>query len=130
MYIKKPFEHDEKELKGADGRRSIRRRHLIYYLRVWDFKTKKLLGHIVDITTEGLMLISDKPIELNKEFNLEMQWYDDSGETKKICFKAESRWEHQDVNASFYDTGFIILDHEEEVFAPICEIINEFGFNN
>lgn len=130
MYIKKPFEHNERELKGVDGRRSTRRRHLIYYLRVWDSDTKKLLGHVVDITTEGLMLISDEPIELNKSFNLEMQWHDDSGETKKICFKAESRWKHKDVNAAFYDTGFIILNHEEEIFSPIREIIDEFGFND
>ena len=130
MYIKKPFEHEEKEIKGVDGRRSIRRRHLIYYLRVWDFDAKKLLGHVVDITTEGLMLISDKPIELKKKFNLEMQWHDDGGETKEICFEAESRWKHKDVNAAFYDTGFIILNHEEKILAPICAIINEFGFND
>jgi len=127
MYTKKPFEN---EIKGVDGRRSIRRRHLIYYLRVWDDDTKKLLGHIVDITTEGLMLVSDQPIELNKKFNLEMQWHDSDGETKQICFEAESRWEHKDVNASFYDTGFIILNQAAEMLTPIREIIDEFGFDD
>ncbi len=43
---------------------SIKRRHLIYYLRVWNNKEDKVLGHVVDITTEGLMLISEQEIPL------------------------------------------------------------------
>jgi len=130
MYVKKPFEHDEDEIQGVNGRRAIRRRHLIYYLRVWDSDTKKLLGHVVDITTEGLMLISDEPIELNKLFNLEIQWQGEDDKVKHICFEAESRWECKDVNASFYDTGFKILDQAAEVLTPIRDVIGEYGFND
>ncbi len=129
MYIKKPFEHDDQAVKGVDGRRSIRRRHLIYYLRVWDVDTKKMLGHVVDITTEGLMLISDQPIELNKKFNLEMQWQNEEG-TNRINFSAESRWDHNDINVHFYDTGFVILNQVADVLDPIRELIDEYGFND
>jgi len=129
MYIKKPFEHDDQDIKGVDGRRSIRRRHLIYYLRVWDADTQKMLGHIVDITPEGLMLISDQPIELNKKFNLEMQWQDE-GETRRISFSAESRWSHKDINVRFYDTGFMILNRVAGALDPIRELIDEYGFND
>jgi len=130
MYIRKLFDNKDKEIEGANGRRAIRRRHLIYYLRVWDRDTKALLGHIVDITTEGLMLVSEKPIELNKRFNLEMCWQSDDGEAKYICFEAESRWEDRDVNASFYDTGFKIMDQAAEILTPIRDVIDEYGFND
>jgi len=130
MYIRKSPSNKNSELKGVNGRRTIRRRHLIYYLRVWNTDTKKLLGHVVDITTEGLMLVSDKPIELNKNFNLEVQWQGNDGEVNRICFEAESRWEDRDVNASFYDTGFKILDQAAEVLTPIREVIDEYGFND
>ena len=129
MYIKKSLGDKKVELEGVNGRRTIRRRHLIYYLRVWDAETKQLLGHVVDITTEGLMLVSDKPIELNKSFNLEMKWLSSDDEVKRICFEAESRWEDRDVNDSFYDTGFIIMDQAAEVLIPIREVIDEYGFN-
>ena len=35
------------------------RTRLIYHLRVFDARRKKLLGHMVDITSEGLMLIGE-----------------------------------------------------------------------
>jgi len=130
MYIRKPFEHKDKAMQGVNGRRTIRRRHLIYYLRVWNTDTKELLGHVVDITTEGLMLVSDQPIELNKHFNLEMQWQGDDGEVKSIYFEAESRWEDKDINTSFCDTGFKILDQSAEILTPIREVIDEYGFND
>ncbi len=130
MYTRKPFEHEDKVMQGVNGRRTIRRRHLIYYLRVWNTDTKELLGHVVDITTEGLMLVSDQPIELNKHFNLEMQWQGDDGEVKSIYFEAESRWEDKDINASFCDTGFKILDQAAEILTPIREVIDEYGFND
>ena len=130
MYIKKSFEHNEAELEGVNGRRSIRRRHLIYYLRVWDVDAKTMLGHVVDITTDGMMLISDKPIELNKKFNLEIRWQDEHGKAKHISFEAESRWDSTDVNAAFCDTGFKILNEGIESLAPIRELIDEYGFND
>ena len=129
MYIKNPFNED-KEITGANGRRVIRRRHLIYYLRVWDLEADKVLGHIVYITTEGIMLISDQQIPINKEYHLEVRWQDMEGDSKKIAFKAESRWEKKDVNTSFYDTGFELLDEAEDVLNPIRDLIDEYGFND
>ncbi len=130
MYMRKPFDDRNREVEGANGRRAIRRRHLIYYLRVWDRESGALLGHVVDITTEGLMLVSEQPIPLNKKFNLEMHWRDDDGEPRQIRFEAESRWRERDVNAAFYDTGFKILDSAAEVLIPIRDVIDEYGFNN
>ena len=53
--------------------RSLKRRHLIYYLRVFDRNTDKLFGHIVDITTEGVMMIGEKAIETNTVYQLRME---------------------------------------------------------
>jgi hypothetical protein len=129
MYTKKPFERDEVEPEGAN-RRMVKRRHLIYYLRVWDLDSEKVIGHVVDLTPEGIMLISDQQIETGKEFNLEIRWDDPEGESKKINFRAESRWSKPDVNASFYDTGFMITEGAGEAFVPIQDMIDRIGFND
>jgi hypothetical protein len=113
-----------------DDRRAVMRRHLIYYLRVWDRKTKKLLGHIVDINTGGFMLISEKEIKPEQAFDLEIRWTPPEGKDIKIQFKAESRWSSNDVNPAFFDTGFKLLGRNEKVLEPIRNMIEEYGFQN
>lgn len=130
MYIRKPFDEKAAEADSAEGRRAIHRRHLIYYLRVWDLDADKVIGHVVDITTEGVMLISEQPIEVDKGYRLEIRWSDASGEAKKVGFLAESRWCKRDVNTSFYDTGFHIEEGGGEAFVPIQDMIDQFGFDN
>ncbi len=112
-----------------DDRRALRRRHLIFYLRVWDLATEKLLGHVVDISVDGVMVISEEPIETGKTFDLEMRWHDPDGTPKTIRFKGQSRWSSNDVNPAFYDTGFLLLDPSDNILEPIKSIIKRFGFD-
>ncbi len=113
-----------------DDRRTVMRRHLIYYLRVWDLKSDKLLGHIVDINTGGFMLISEKRVEQNKEFDLEIRWNTPDDQEIKIQFQAESRWSSNDVNPAFYDTGFKLVGPSDDVLEPIRQMIEEYGFQD
>jgi len=114
----------------SDDRRTIKRRHLIYYLRVWDLKTEQLLGHIVDINTGGFMLISEKQIEPDQTFELEIRWNTPDKEELRIQFQAISRWSTNDVNPAFFDSGFELIGAAEEVLEPIREMITEYGFQN
>ncbi len=114
----------------SNDRRSVMRRHLIYYLRVWDVKANKLLGHVVDINADGLMLISEKQIEPGKIFDLEIRWNSPEKKKIKIKFQAESRWSTNDVNPSFFDTGFKLIDPVAGALEPIREMIEEYGFQN
>ncbi len=114
----------------SDDRRSIRRRHLIYYLRVWDLNTDQLLGHIVDINTGGFMLISEKPIEPDQTFRLEIHWNTPDDSKIQIQFQATSRWSSNDINQAFFDTGFELIGQVEDVLKPIREMIEEYGFKS
>jgi hypothetical protein len=114
----------------SDDRRAVMRRHLIYYLRVWDVNTDKLLGHIVDINTGGFMLVSEKKIEAEQAFDLEIRWNSPEDEEIKIQFKAESRWSSNDVNSAFFDTGFKLLGPTDDVLEPIKKMIDEYGFQD
>ncbi|PLY12346.1 MAG: PilZ domain-containing protein [Sedimenticola sp.] len=132
MYLGKthnPVSEEESQIEEKDRRRVLRR-HLIYYLRVWDLQSDEMIGHIVDITTTGLMLISEQPIELNRKYELEVRWHDPESGPRKLRFNAESRWCSNDINSAFYDTGFKLLDRSMDVLEPIEEMINEYGFND
>ena len=121
--------HQPEAIKN-DDRRNIKRRHLIYYLRVWDLKTDQLLGHIVDINTGGFMLISEKQVTPDQAFDLEIRWMSPEQEELRIQFQATSRWSSNDVNPAFFDTGFELIGAVEEVLEPIREMITEYGFQN
>lgn len=128
MYFGKKYQNNPQAEPSADDRRAMRRRHLIFYLRVWDVNSGEMLGHIVDLNTEGLMLISEKPIEVGKIFELEMRWQNSEGEAEQIRFDAQSRWSNNDVNDDFYDTGFQLIAPSETVLAPIQTVISQYGF--
>ena len=127
MYFGDKYHTDDIDI---HDRRTIKRRHLIYYLRVWDQKTKQLLGHIVDINTGGFMLISEKPIEPDQTFDLEIRQNTPDEEELRIQFQAISRWSSNDVNPAFFDSGFELIGAVEEVLEPIREMITEYGFQS
>ena len=131
MYVKRPFEKDELPGDKADDRRTMKRRHLIFYLRVWDRASGEVIGHVVDITTEGIMLIGEQELPLHKQFDLEIRWRKPgSEEDQAIGFRAETMWSSPDVNKAFRDTGLRLLDDGEEVLEPIRQLIKHYGFDD
>ena len=74
-------------------KRRLKRWHLIYHLRIYDQQTDSLVGHVVDITTEGLRVVSEWPIPTGRDFQLWMDLPDnDSAGTTRIWFRARSLW--------------------------------------
>jgi hypothetical protein len=111
-------------------RRKLKRRHLIYYLRVFDRNNNKLIGHLVDITPEGVMLISEEPIPLGQIFRLKMLLPSRIGGREEWHFDAESRWCDKDINPDFYDTGFALITVEKRDMKVIEDLIQGFGFKD
>jgi len=111
-------------------RRKVKRRHLIYYLRVFEQETNKLVGHLVDLTPDGVMLISEEQIELNKLFHLRMVLPSRVGGKEEWLFDAETRWCRKDINPDFYDTGFLLMNVAETDTEVIGNLIQGFGFQD
>lgn len=130
MYIKHPSQHDQENRRKPLDRRTLKRRHLIFYLRVWEITDDRLLGHLVDITPEGLMLISERPIGIGQEFDLEIRFPDSEGELKPLRFRSICRWSDNDINPAFYDSGFEFLEKSPEEVETIQTIIETYGFQD
>ncbi len=79
-------------------RRTLHRRHLIYYLKVLDRETEELLGHLVDITEEGLMIVSENCLKEGKLMKMKMLLPREIEEKEQIEFDARSMWCRKDVN--------------------------------
>jgi len=111
-------------------KRTLKRRHLIYYLRIMDKNTNELIGHLVDITSEGLMVISETQLETNKEFNFRMMLPKEIIGKETLEFNATSLWSRKDINPDFYDTGFSLNDLSEEDRLIVDQLIHHFGFQD
>ena len=121
---------DNSEGGNPEGRRALKRRHLIYYLEVYDEDSDKFLGHLVDITTQGIKLVSKKPIETEKIFSLRMNLPEGYFDDKVLTFKAKSLWSGNDVNPDFFDTGFMAPNLDPKAKETITDLVNQLGFND
>jgi len=109
-------------------RRDLRRRHLLFYLRTFNTSDNSLLGWVVDLSPQGVMIISEKPVETGQEFDLKMDLPGQVGRKKTIKFTAESRWCRPDINPDFYDIGFFVKNIADEDRQIIESMISFFGF--
>lgn len=115
---------------SPQDRRKLKRRHIIFYSRVFDRNTGALLGHLMDITVEGLMLISDSPLETGTTYHLRMDLPEDVRAKPYLSFDAQCLWNRPDINPAFYNAGFKVLNMTQDDIDLIENMIDEYGFRD
>lgn len=111
-------------------KRRLKRRQLIYYLKVMDGKTNELLGRLVDITSEGFMLISESAIDTDRNFFLQLILPTGMKGGKKIDIEAKSLWSKRDVNPDLIDTGFRFIKISPKDLETVDELILDYELPN
>ncbi|MDR0362127.1 MAG: PilZ domain-containing protein [Planctomycetota bacterium] len=109
----------------SNNQRRMRRHYLIYYLRVFDRDTGAILGHLVDITPKGIMILRDSPIEVGNKYSLRLRWRNSVGRLQVAEFEGECKWCRPDVNPDFYGAGFAISAASDEHVKAIAELIGD-----
>lgn len=111
-------------------KRSEKRRRLLCYLRVFDRGTKALLGRVADITTEGMMLLSDAPVPPGARYELWMEYPLEDAEMGRILFEARSLWCRQAENPELHACGFAFENLPGETARDIRRLIDELDFED
>src|SRR5271157_5954433 len=111
-------------------RRKTKRRHLLYYGRVYDENVKKLLGYLVDITDSGFMLLSEEPYPVGVTRRLKLEVTDDVGKGPYINFTVKSIWCEPDIDPTHFDTGFEIAEIDPSDTELILSIVEKYGFRD
>jgi len=112
-----------------DGR-AIRRSQPISYLRVTDRNTDEQVGRVIDLTTEGIRLVSEQPIGIDQIYQLKMIVPQSDGPTEEVVFDADSIWHKSDVNPDFFDTGMKINNLSPRGVEVIEKVINYSSFRD
>ena len=106
-------------------KRKLDRRAFSYYMRVLDARTGKLVGHLVDISTDGFKVDSQSGISLNVDFLLRMEIPAEISNTKLITFNACPKWCKPDrFDPTAYNIGFQITAIDpvaHDIFARMFE---------
>jgi len=110
-------------------RRGEARTHLMFHITVLDCELDENLGYLVDLTTDGLLLISEEPIELGKVFKLCLHLPVDVFGMSELHLVAESRWSKKDLNPEFYDTGFRMIEVSQQHVEKMNHMIEEYGLS-
>ncbi|MCU0538243.1 MAG: PilZ domain-containing protein [Hydrococcus sp. Prado102] len=110
------------------NKRKLKRWHLIYYLRVLDRDTKQPIGHLIDISENGMMLVSETPVALERVFHLQMILPEEIAGLTTWNFEAKSLWSEPDINPSLSKTGFQLLNVRSEDVGTIECLIDDYGF--
>ena len=111
-------------------KRQIERKHLVFYLRVFDGTGARMLGHVVDISSKGVMLFSGSQISVGENFRLRMRLPSQIANMEELIFNASSRWCKPDVNPDFFIAGFEIRDVDDAIITNIHSLMDDFGFQD
>lgn len=107
-------------------RRKVRRRNLFYCLEVFEEETKNFVGRLIDITTDGMMLESEEPIEVKKGYRLSMELPNSFVRKPKIIFDAKSVWCRKEGDFETYRTGFQLQNLDTKVEKQVSRLLEKF----
>ncbi|MGD8406354.1 MAG: PilZ domain-containing protein [Anaerolineales bacterium] len=109
-------------------RRNVERREFSYYMRLVDNDTQELVGHLMDISSGGFKLDSQKPIPPNKDFRLRMDLTSEVANKPYMVFVARSKWCDTDPLDPFvYNVGFQLINISPSDFNIIKRMMETYG---
>jgi hypothetical protein len=107
-------------------RRKFRRRKTGVFFGIFERNTDKYFGRLVDITIQGVLLISERPIETDVVYQFRMDLPEEVCGVTSIIFDAESRWTQKSKEDGLYDTGFQFIRITPEDIEVIEYILDNF----
>ena len=94
---------------------------------IYERNTDKVFGHLVDISTGGLLILCEVPIENNTVYQLRMNFSSILKYEKNINFDFKSVRICNDFGIESYFSGFEFVDIDSEVIDIIKQLIDKFG---
>jgi hypothetical protein len=106
-------------------RRTAPRKKFSFYMRVLNDDTQQILGHMVEVSQDGLRLETIGPLPINKEYYLRLELTPDVGDVPYIVFVARTKWcKTDDIQPNLYRVGFEIVEilpEDRQIFQRLFE---------
>ena len=106
-------------------RRRSERKKFSYYMRVMDDETEETVGHLADVSIDGLQLETTAPLNNGQELHMHMELTPDVSDSLFLFINARALWCQPDkIMPNLYHVGFKIIsmsDHDKEIYKRLLE---------
>ena len=113
--------------------RKYQRKQMKDYLMVSDLESGELIGRVLNITTEGIMILSENSIPTKKIFKCSMRLPDVIEGKREIEFELLSCWSQENQRLEMYQAGFKFLDQSQLLQNILRTLVRDWsidrGFN-
>ncbi|WP_457577725.1 PilZ domain-containing protein [Desulfomarina sp.] len=118
----------ENSVHNEDDRRVEDRDGIIFYLRVFDGKSTRIVGHLVNISPRGLLLLCDDPVVAGEDYRLRLCLPPVVADRREVVISATSRWCSREDDSEFYRAGFQIHDPSPEIAKTVDLLVEKCGY--
>jgi hypothetical protein len=109
-------------------KRNLSRLKLLYHLRVLDRNNYKRLGHVADIHTQGMMVLSEHRLEPKVVHDIKIALPDALDGREEIELSATVLWCVPYVNPLFFQSGFKFHHIDRMLVQALEALIQRYGF--
>ena len=109
-------------------KRKLERKNLVYFPEVVNVDTAEVIGRIIDLTTEGFLLVCDNPMEEGSVINATVNWVDEFRKETSFSCKISIVWCKDDVNPNYKALGCQIDNISDSNRESIKRLIRKWGF--
>jgi len=115
-----------------NNQRAESRKKLVAFTPVYDLLHKKLLGYVGDLTLQGVMVIGEKPVEVDKHLTLGIEFPASDSEklTVSVAFDSRAAWCRQEETSQYFNLGFEFIDVTPENAKIIEAILKRYQFRH
>ncbi|UCE67096.1 MAG: PilZ domain-containing protein [Candidatus Zixiibacteriota bacterium] len=110
--------------------RKLKRMQVTSYLKICYRDTDIEPGRVVDITTEGMRLCGEEPIQTDRTLTFKLALPTTFSENKVIVFDADVIWCRRAKNPDLYDTGIKLKNLSPEKVGIIKNFMEDSSYDD
>ena len=108
------------------------RKKLMAFTPVYELLHKTLLGYVGDLTLQGVMVIGEKSIEVDKHLTLGIEFPESLPEilAMRVVIPARTAWCKPDDSPQYFNIGLEFIEVSPENAREIEAILERYQFRN
>ena len=106
------------------------RRKVMTFTPVYDLHENILLGYLGDLTLQGALMVSEKPMEPDRKITLAIEFRETSEiPATRMTIPAHVAWCRQEEHLTYYNTGFEFQEMTGQNKRVIEAILERYRFS-
>lgn len=111
----------------SEHQRRLKRQEIATHVTITNSLTGELVGELVNITVEGLMIISDDEVDTNSIFQFTLALPEKIERATELNLGVDCLWCRKAENFNRYWSGYQIIDASPEALRTIDALIKNYA---